>query len=406
MKVLIIGSSKLPIPAVKGGAVPNLIEELIQKNESEKKLELYCCSLWEKDAEKEAIKYKNTKFIWAKIPMVIKKMDVFLYYILKNIFHKERLLSLGFLFQVIWYTFYIAKIIHINNFDKIVFENSVPTLFALKIYKNKDKYKDKYYIHMHSVPRKYYGNMKEFRECKKLICVSKFVANRILKDKKLSFLEGKIELMYNCIDTQVIKPLNLEEKSFLEKKYNIPQNKKIILFVGRLCKEKGIEEVIKAISLLKREDTILLIVGANFYSSGIVSPYEEKLKELSKKIQKKVYFTGYIDYKEIVFLYNLADIVVLPSMWEEPAGMTIIEAMACKKPVITTYSGGIPEYVGEGNCILLRRDEKISENISQYINKLLKDLKFSVYLSEKAYLRASKYNKDFYYQQFLELLGE
>ncbi len=406
MKVLIIGSSKLPIPAIKGGAVPNLIEELIQENDSKNKLNLYCCSLWEEKAEKESLKYKYTKFIWAKVPKIVKVFDSIFYFLLKDIFHIKRLLSLGFLFQVIWYTFFIARLISKEDFDKIIFENSVPVLFCLKLFNNKSKYKDKYYIHMHSVPRKYYGNLKEFKECKKLICVSEFVANEILKNKELKSMKEKIFIMYNCIDTDVIKPLYLEKVNEYIKRYKIPKEKDIILFVGRLCKEKGIEEVIKAINLLKEKDVILLVVGANFYNSGIVSPYEETLKKLSEPIKDKIYFTGYIDYKEIVYLYNLAKVIILPSMWDEPAGMTIIEAMACKKPVITTNSGGIPEYTGRDSCILLERNEKIVENIAFYIQKLILDIDLSNQISEKSYIKATYYNKDFYYKQLLDLLGE
>lgn len=405
MKVLIIGSSKLPIPATKGGAVPNLIEELIQENEIHENVNLYCCSLWEEQAEKQAKKYKSTQFIWAKVPKIVLMLDKCFYFILKNIFHMERLLSLGFLFQVIWYTFFIANLLHKEHFDKIIFENSVPVLFSLKLYKNNIKYKNKYYIHMHSVPKKYYGNLKIFTECKKLICVSEYVANEILKNKDINLEKDKIYIMYNCLDTTCIKPLSIGYDT-IKQKYNIPKDKKIILFVGRLCKEKGIEEVLKAMIELKDKNFILLIVGANFYNSGITSPYEKKIKELAKIIKNEVYFTGYVDYKDIAYIYNLADIIILPSMWEEPAGMTIIEAMACKKPVITTKSGGIPEYTGNNNCILLERDEEIVKNIVFYIKKLSNESEFTKNLCKKSYNRAVLYDKSFYYQQFLELLGD
>ena len=75
MKVLIISSSKLPVPAVKGGAVPNLIESLIKENEIEDRLNLVCCSLYNLEAEQESKKYKKTKFIWAKVPNIIKIID-------------------------------------------------------------------------------------------------------------------------------------------------------------------------------------------------------------------------------------------------------------------------------------------------------------------------------------------
>ena len=81
-------------------------------------------------------------------------------------------------------------------------------------------------------------------------------------------------------------------------------------------------------------------------------------------------FTGYISYKDMPAIYNLADIAILPSMWEEPAGLTPIEAMACGTPVITTNSGGIPEYVSD-SAIVLNRDNELIENIATEIEKLI-----------------------------------
>ena len=153
-------------------------------------------------------------------------------------------------------------------------------------------------------------------------------------------------------------------------------------------------------------DIVLLIVGASFYSSGIVSPYAERLRELTRTLTNQIVFTGYVNYSLMADIYNMADVVVLPSIWEEPAGMTIIEAMACKKPVITTFSGGIPEYTGNGNCILLKKDESLVENITNNIKKLLSDCSFATKIAENGYHQAIKYNKLFYYKQFLSILNE
>ena len=104
-------------------------------------------------------------------------------------------------------------------------------------------------------------------------------------------------------------------------------------------------------------------------------------------------------------LYNCSDIVVLPSMWEEPAGMTIIEAMACKKPVITTISGGIPEYTEKENCILLERNENISFDIAENIKRVFNDSDFRNTLSNNAYNRAVIFNLNYYYETFINIIG-
>ena len=133
MKVLIVGSSKLPVPAVKGGAVPNLVEQLIRQNEQERKLELTCCSLYDPQAVSEAKKYRETNFIWAQQPDIILLMDNALGFILGKLFRVKRLLSLRYFFQVIWLSFFVAGILKKENYDQVVFENSVPILFSLKL---------------------------------------------------------------------------------------------------------------------------------------------------------------------------------------------------------------------------------------------------------------------------------
>jgi hypothetical protein len=303
-------------------------------------------------------------------------------------------------------SFYIAKVLKKNDYDRVIFENSVPMIFALKLYGNKKKYHGKYYIHMHSVPRKYYGNEKEFSNCKGLISISKYVANEICADERVSISDDQIKLMYNCIDTERICPKNNKELLEYLDKYGISKDKKVILFAGRLCKDKGIEEVIECVKRLNDKNYVLVIVGANFYNSGIVSPYEEHLREITEEIQDQIVFTGYIDYNKMSYIYNMADVVVLPSMWEEPAGMTIIEAMACRKPVVTTISGGIPEYTEDGNCILLERNESLIDNMKSSVERILSDEKYAEKIAGKGYLQAIKFNKEFYYKQLIEILKE
>ncbi len=401
-RVLIIGSSKLPIPAVKGGAVPNLIENIIKTNEFEQKLELVCLSSYDEEAEKEAQKYENTNFSWLKAPKTIEKMDNFVYKIFKKVFHMSRLLSLSYFFHIIWFTLAVAKHLKNNNYDYVVFENSIPVLHSLRLFGNKKKYKNKCFFHIHTVPRKYYLNKKIISSCNKIICISDYVKKEIIKATKIP--EEKFAILYNSIDTDLFKPQNQKTIEETKIKYSIPLDKKILLFAGRLCKDKGIDQVIKAHKSLN-DDYLLLVVGSNFYKTSIKSDFEKKLIDDSNEIKDKILFTGYIDYNEMPNIYNCADVVILPSMWEEPAGMTIIEAMACGRPVVTTISGGIPEYTEKNNCILLDKNSNISSDIVSSVLKISNDDKYSKELSQRAFKRAMVFNLNYYYESFLKILG-
>ena len=404
-KVLIVGSSKLPTPAVKGGAVPTLIEELIHQQEIEKTVELYCISYHDEKAVKLSRKYSSTSFIWAKVPGFVSFMDKMLNRVAKNVFQISRLHSLSFLFTVIWFSFFVGNVLRKNNYDDVIFENSLPVITAIKYFGNKKKYRGKYYLHMHSVPRKYFGNEKIVNDCKKIICVSNYVAEEMRKDSRLTTTKENYTIMYNCINDQVFRPIDAGKKNSLREKLGIAQDKKIILFTGRVCADKGVEEVIKAVTLLNELDYVLLIVGSNFYKSTIVGPYEQKLQEMCKHIQDRIVFTGYIDNSDMPEYYNIADVVVLPSIWDEPAGMTMVEAMDCGRPLITTISGGIPEYVGNGNCVLLQREENLVNNIKTNIETVLNDAEYANDLSIKARRRAEKFNEEYYYAQLLKIIG-
>lgn len=403
MKVLIVGSSKLPVPAVKGGAVPNLIEQLIRQNEQEEKIDLTCCSLYDSDAMKETEKYGGTKFIWAKQPGIIRFLDKVFGFIIGKVFRLKRLLSLSYLFQVIWLSFFVANVLRKGNYDRVVFENSVPVLFSLRLWGNKRKYAGKYYFHIHSVPRKYYGNADIIRDCKSLICVSCYVANEMLQDRRLGIKAEKVRIMYNCIDTKVFS-CSKQPAIDVRAKHGIGPDMKIVLFIGRLCQEKGIAELLQTVKQMKRADIFLLVVGSNFYKSGIVSAYETYLQSLLDGIEDQVIFTGYVDYQDVSSYYVAADVIALPSMWDEPAGMTMVEAMACGRPLVTTVSGGIPEYAGEGNCIMLERNESIVTNLAETISDLLEDTKKASEYAQKAARWASQYNLKFYYDQFLKII--
>lgn len=404
-KVLIVGSSKLPTPAVKGGAVPTLIEELIHQQEIEKVVDLYCISYHDEKAVELSKKYPLTSFIWAKVPGFVLALDKTLYWVAKNVFRISRLHSLSFLFTVIWFSFFVGNVLRKEEYDEVIFENSLPVITALKYFGNNKKYDGRYYLHMHSVPRKYYGNEKIVSRCKKIICVSDYVAEEMRRDSRLTTTKDNYTIMYNCINEQVFRPVDSEIKNAMREKLGIAFDKKIVLFAGRVCADKGVEEVINAVTQLKELDYVLMIVGSNFYKSTIVGPYEQKLQDMCKPIQDRIVFTGYIDNGDMPKYYNIADVVVLPSIWDEPAGMTMIEAMGCGRPLITTVSGGIPEYVGNGNCILLERDDNLVANIKTNIELILNNKEYAIELSEKARSRAEKFNEEYYYAQLLEIVG-
>jgi len=154
--------------------------------------------------------------------------------------------------------------------------------------------------------------------------------------------QAKFKTLPNGVDVEKFKPLG---KSFsLIEKYNL-NGKKIILFVGALDSAhyfKGVNYLIKAIEMLKREDFKLIIVG-----DGDLKPVYQDMVE-SFNLNDQVIFTGYIPDESLVKYYNLADIFVLPSIDQSEAfGMVLLEAMSCAKPVIASDLPGVREVINK-----------------------------------------------------------
>lgn len=373
MKVLIITAGRYPVPAVKGGAVANLVEHLVAGNSSEKQADLYITTPYDSKAEKESKKYKNCIFKFIKIPKILTILETIIYKLLKIIFRKKDLLSVKSMFSFSWFVLKNGIILKKNNFDYVIVENTARLFWCFKLFGNRKKYKGKVYYHLHNEPKKLGGCESIIKECKKIICVSDYIKSTLLtcKNKLCINDPNKLKVLYNCIDTNKFKKTSNKEIIDFKKKLGIKKDDKVILFSGRIDNEKGILETLKSLDYIKTKNIKLLIVGSSFYGMNVKTSFEKKVIEIAEKNKDKVIFTGFLNYSEMPLAYSTCDIAVLPSMWEEPAGLTIIEAMSCERTVITTKSGGIPEYASLDSVILLERDNNISENIARNIDSLL-----------------------------------
>lgn len=119
-----------------------------------------------------------------------------------------------------------------------------------------------------------------------------------------------------------------------------------LLYVGQLVHHKGVHTVIQALSYIvnqKKYPSISLTIAG-----GTTTPdYEAYVKELvsSLSLEKNVDFIGLIPHEHLISIYQQHDILVFPSVWEEPFGITLLEGMASGLPVVSTANGGSREIV-------------------------------------------------------------
>ncbi|MFA5887087.1 MAG: glycosyltransferase family 4 protein [Candidatus Nanoarchaeia archaeon] len=156
-------------------------------------------------------------------------------------------------------------------------------------------------------------------------------------------------------------------------------DKKIVLTTARLCPEKGLKYALEAVS--KIEDVFLVIAGL-----GDKKEAEELIVQL--KIENRVKLVGEVDPVSIADYYNSCDVFVMPSL-TEGLGFSSGEAMACKKPVIASNVGGIPDLVIDGKTGILVPPAD-SDALCDAIKRVLGSKALAKKLGEKGYEHVKK----------------
>lgn len=405
MKLAIITSGFLPVPATKGGAVENLIENFLKMNEEFNDHKITVFSIYDQQAIKEAKKFKNTNIIFIKSNFLVDILDKSIFFLAKNVLKKKNSHSYRFICKRLHYLNQVSKYLKKYNYDKILLENHPSQYLALKWRNNYKKYLGKCYYHCHNEFVGTYGCKKIIDKTEKFICVSEYISKFL--QNYLELKDDNFAVLRNGIDEKKFNiTLTDHQKEELKVKYQIEENDKVLLFTGRIVEEKGVKELITALKQVNYKDYKLLIVGAALNDLNTKTPYELEVEELVKEMKDKVSFTGFVKYNEIPKLYHLADIAVLPSIWDDPAPLTVIESLICGLPIITTISGGIPEYAVNESAILLKRDATLVENLAKAIDLLLVNEDKVRYMSQQALKVSKNLTNCVYYKNFIQLLGE
>jgi len=172
--------------------------------------------------------------------------------------------------------------------------------------------------------------------------VDYFLANGLVTKEyflKMGIREDGIKIMTEDVVNRDMKLIANTSKGNVRERFSIGNDKKIILSVGRLVKEKGFEKLFKAFSNLLRDDLVLLIVGDGDYREELIN-FAHKLG-----IDKKILFAGHVSRQEIWNFYKDADVFILLS-FSEGNPTVFREAMYMEVPVIGSKIDPIREFVG------------------------------------------------------------
>ncbi|MBI2558341.1 glycosyltransferase family 4 protein [Candidatus Woesearchaeota archaeon] len=208
----------------------------------------------------------------------------------------------------------------------------------------------------------------------KVIAVSNFTKNKIITHYGIP--EEKISVVHNAVDFS---------QHYCDENFEIKKTDKIVLFLGRITLQKGPDYFLYAAKkVMEHEKNVKFVVAG----SGDMEPFIiEKAAELG--IADKVLFAGFLNQDDVERAYKMADIYVMPSV-SEPFGITALEAMKNKTPIIVSKQSGVSEVVR--HC--LKVDFWDVNEISNKIIALLRYKTLHETLKDDGYFEVKKFNWD------------
>ena len=208
-----------------------------------------------------------------------------------------------------------------------------------------------------------------------------------------------IEIIPPGVDTNRFYQIPVDEaKEFI----GIPENEKMILFVGRIEPLKGVDTLIKAISQLQQADILSRCPHYLYIIGGDADSGQEKMNEEMHRLQDLriklgvgdlVIFLGKRDQDSLQYYYSAAEMLVMPSHYES-FGMVALESMACGTPVIATQVGGLQHLVLDqetGFTIPNDNPDALEEKITVLICK--PELREKMSQSSVSYAQSFSWNK-------------
>lgn len=232
---------------------------------------------------------------------------------------------------------------------------------------------------------------KALKNADAIITDSKNSQTDILKFVGVS--KDKVQVIY-LAPGEEFKQLNNEIiKQSVKKKFGLPD--KFILYVGDVTWNKNLPRLIEA---TKKINIPLVMVGKaltekyfdrnNPWNQDLIKVQEFIAQQSNNRAIEKFINLGFVDKEDLVSLYNLAALFVMPSLYEG-FGLPILEAMACGCPVVTTKEGSIPEITGESVYYV---DAYGVSSIANGIGEVYFNPDLAKKLSEKGLKQAKKFS--------------
>lgn len=387
MKIAILTSGILPVPAVQGGAVETLIDHYLEYNNRHRLHDITVYSVFhpetrsctQQQSDVNHYQYIDVSSTWAKIRKRI-----------HGLLHRHTYYhySMDYFFRQ------AMKDIVRHDFDAIVLENRPG--YALQM-RGKTKARMIYHLHNDILNCDTPLGKEIYQAADMILAVSDYIRNQVATCCQQ---DAKTVTIHNGID---LKAFDLTS-SVTREQIGCQADDFVLVFSGRLIPEKGIRELVEAMKMLKEQPHIkLLILGGSFYdNSQGDNAFITELKDKARELAGRIVFTGYIKHELMGHYLRLADVAVVPSKWEEPFGLTVVEGMAAGLPIITTDRGGIPEMVNSQNAIVLPLSNNFTADLANAILLLYNNMEQRKRMGKASISLAEKFSKERYAKNFFD----
>lgn len=351
MKIALICTEMLPVPAIRGGAIQILITGVAPILSQKHEVSIF--SITDQDLpnyeKKDGIEYLrfHQRYYMSGVARILRRRR----YDVIHVFNRPRNIPYYKAF-----TPYSKFVLSLHN--ELFAQRKISNVFGSKI----------------------------INSVSKIITVSDYIGTTVTR--RFPYAKYKVKTVYSGVNLKKFLPIwspKAEVKrNKLRKKYGL-DGKKVILFIGRVRPKKGPDRIIKAMEhvIKKQKDAVLVISGGRWFSDNTVDEYIRYLHKLAKPLGDHVVFTKFIPVKSVPNHYLIGDVFVVSSQWQEPLARVHYEAMAAGLPIITTNRGGNPEIIKDKENGLVIKDYKNPKAFADAISYLLSKPDEAVKMAKK-----------------------
>jgi len=250
-------------------------------------------------------------------------------------------------------------------------DNQIITIHDLIALHFPEQYKMQYYYFKYFMPYL-------LKKARKIIAISQSTKNDLLNFYGLD--NDRVQVIYNGFSASNFEHKE-NAKEYISNKYNISN---FILTVGSSYPHKNIARLIEAYIHLPKEIT----QNYKLVITGYPNSYQQSLLKKYSNYNKKIIFIGYVDSKDLPYLYSAAELFVYPSLYEG-FGFPPLEAMSCRCPVVVSNLSSLPEVCGSAAEYINPYD---INSIAMGIQKVFYDQNYQKILVDKGLKQIQKFD--------------